>query len=140
MLKSENVGPYNSDVEGHSNPEMQDQNITKNAATNSAQFVGRIGANGTTIVLRCSTNEDFLNEVLDAASLMSLRDQFDLWSFLTVGFWKSVLMESVSMLCMISLCYVSSVLTFHGNIYDFVRVLIYANNSLIIFSEKPTSH
>lgn len=103
MAKPVNIAPSDSAMEGHPDPELQRQSTTNDATADSAPFVGRIGANGIAIVSRNSTNEEFLKEVPDAAPLMSLRGQFDVQPFLTIGLWKSALMEGVGMLCITSL-------------------------------------
>lgn len=58
-------------------------------------FVGRLGGNGTATVDRCSSNEDLLKSFPDAAPLMSLSETFSVQPFLTVGLWKSALMEGM---------------------------------------------
>ncbi|KAF4453164.1 aquaporin-like protein [Fusarium austroafricanum] len=63
-------------------------------------FIGRLGGNGTALS-RCSSNEEFLKQVPDAAPLMSLSDTLNLRPFLTIGLWKSALMEGVGSLLLV---------------------------------------
>lgn len=65
-----------------------------NPEVNSPPFIGKLGGNGTALA-RCPPNEAFLEKVPDAAPLMSLADVFNLKPFLTIGLWKSALMEGI---------------------------------------------
>ena len=58
-------------------------------------FVGRLGGQGATAVTRSASNETLLKLVPDAAPLTSLKDALDLYPLLTVGLWKSALMEGI---------------------------------------------
>ena len=87
---------------------------------NISPFIGRLGGNGVGTVSRCSSNSDLLKAVPDAAPLMSLRDQFNLRPFLTIGLWKAALMEGVGSLML-------------------VWATVYANSSPAVLPEEPTA-
>ncbi|KAJ3532954.1 hypothetical protein NM208_g8202 [Fusarium decemcellulare] len=86
---------------------------------NIPPFIGRLGGNGAEALTRCSSNEDFLEYVPDAAPLMSLGEALNLKPFLSVGLWKSALMEGVGSLMI-------------------VWLTIYANVSPVVIPQQPT--
>jgi hypothetical protein len=93
---------YNADPENSIGPDAAQgfqgpsgRDASSNPKIDIPPFVGRLGGNGAATVTRCSTNEDLLKSVPDAAPLMSLRETFSLQPFLTVGLWKSALMEGM---------------------------------------------
>lgn len=88
--------PHNNgpDLEGLTVLTGSEKASSRNLEIHMPPFVGRLGGNGTALS-RCSSNEALLEKVPDAAPLMSLGDIFNLNPFLTIGLWKSALMEGV---------------------------------------------
>ena len=93
--RSERNGPDLENFAMSRTPRDRIERSSMPADVDIPPFVGRIGGNGAAVISRCSSNEDILKNVPDAAPLMSLADLLSLKPFLTIALWKSALMEGV---------------------------------------------
>ncbi|CAH0046606.1 unnamed protein product [Clonostachys solani] len=106
------------DLEGLAASAASDNSSDRDFEINIPPFVGRLGGNGVALS-RSRSNVAFLENVPDAAPLMSLREIANCKPFLTVPLWKSALMEGVGSLML-------------------VWITIYANLSPAVIPATPT--
>jgi hypothetical protein len=64
--------------------------------TTTRPFIGRVGGNQGFVLDRHNTaNAEILREQPDSAPCMTLKEQFDLRGFRSLGLWKAALMEGI---------------------------------------------
>jgi hypothetical protein len=65
------------------------------ARVNHAPFVGQLGGNGYVPLDPTKSRESLVEDIPDAAPLMTLAQVFDLRPFRTIGLWKAALIEGI---------------------------------------------
>jgi hypothetical protein len=84
-----------TDVENNAN---RSNSVTKVPSYNTTTrpFIGRLGGNqGFVLDRHNAANAEILKEQPDSAPCMTLREQFDLRGFRSLGLWKAALIEGL---------------------------------------------
>ncbi len=87
------------DVENNASRDTNRSNfIAKDPSYNTTTrpFIGRVGGNqGFVLDRHNAANAEILKEQPDSAPCMTLREQFDLRGFRSLGLWKAALIEGI---------------------------------------------
>jgi len=85
-----------SDVESNLNHDANRTGTVPSYNATVRPFIGRLGGNqGFVLDRHNAANADILKEQPDSAPCMTLREQFDLRGFRSLGLWKAALIEGV---------------------------------------------
>ena len=85
-----------SDVESNANHDRPRSGTVPSYNATVRPFIGRLGGNqGFVLDRHNAANADILKEQPDSAPCMTLREQFDLRGFRSLGLWKAALIEGV---------------------------------------------